>query len=238
MGFEYNGKSYVNERAIATQQTGFWFIGQSRAWMPDEIGGINWFGCDDAATSYLTPIYASTYEIPECFREGNGNLLEYSPTSAFWMTNRVANACYKAYNIMFPTVDAEIDAWELSMMEAVEKADKEALELYRAADSAPQKKIRRNDKARKTVDKFAGVRRYLTDFSVNNAQTIFDKWVALEQLLLVKFIDGNVKMQNEDGSFIRSEHSDGIPGKIQQPGYTEKWKECVAKDYGYILIEK
>ena len=238
MGFEYNGKSYVNERAIATQQTGFWFIGQSRAWMPDEIGGINWFGCDDAATSYLTPIYASTYEIPECFREGNGSLLEYSPTSAFWMTNRVANACYKAYNIMFPTVDAEIDAWELSMMEAVEKADKEALELYRAADSAPQKKIRRNDKARKTVDKFAGVRRYLTEFSVNNAQTIFDKWVALEQLLLVKFIDGNVKMQNEDGSFIRSEHSDGIPGKIQQPGYTEKWKEYVAKDYGYILIEK
>ena len=92
MGFEYEGKSYTNERAIATQQTGFWFVGQSRGWLPDEIGGVNWFGCDDAATSYLTPIYTSTYEVPECFRVGNGNMITYSPTSAFWMTNRVANA--------------------------------------------------------------------------------------------------------------------------------------------------
>ena len=111
MGFEWEGKKYINERAIATQQTGFWFVGQVRKDLPDQIGAVNWFGCDDAATSYLTPIYVSTYEIPECFREGNGNMITYSPTSAFWMTNRVANACYKAYNIMFPTVDAEIDAW-------------------------------------------------------------------------------------------------------------------------------
>ena len=235
MGFEYEGKSYMNERAIATQQTGFWFVGQSRGWLPDEIGGLNWFGCDDAATSYLTPIYTSTYEIPECFREGNGDMITYSPTSAFWMTNRVANACYKAYNIMFPTVDAEIDAWEASMVEAVAKADKEALELYKAAEAAPAKKIRRNDKCRKVVDKFTPVREYLTKFSVDNAQEIFNKWVALEQLLLVKYIDGNVKAQNEDGSFVTNEHTDCIPDKISQPGYTEKWKECVAADHGKVV---
>ena len=238
MGFEHEGKSYMNERAIATQQTGFWFVGQSRGWLPDEIGGLNWFGCDDAATSYLTPIYTSTYEVPECFRVGNGDMITYSPTSAFWMTNRVANACYKAYNIMFPTVDAEIDAWEASMVEAVAKADKEALELYKAAEAAPAKKIRRNDKCRKVVDKFAPVREYLTKFSVDNAQEIFNKWVALEQLLLVKYIDGNVKAQNEDGSFVTNEHTDCIPDKITQPGYTEKWKEAVANDHGKVVEVK
>ena len=238
MGFEYEGKKYVNERAIATQQTGFWFVGQSRGWLPDEIGGVNWFGCDDAATSYLTPIYTSTYEVPESFRVGNGNMITYSPTSAFWMTNRVANACYKAYNIMFPTVDAAIDAWEAEMSEAVAKADQEALALYNAAQEKPRKNIRRNNKAGKVSDPYTSVREYLTRFSVDNAQKIFEKWVALEQLLLVKFIDGNVKAQNEDGSFITNEHTDCIPAKITQPGYTDKWKEVTAKDHGKTIEEK
>ena len=238
MGFEYEGKKYVNERAIATQQTGFWFVGQSRGWLPDEIGGVNWFGCDDAATSYLTPIYTSTYEVPESFRVGNGNMITYSPTSAFWMTNRVANACYKAYNIMFPTVDAAIDAWEAEMAEAVAKADQEALALYNAAQEKPRKQVKRNNKAGKVVDPYAAVREYLTRFSVDNAQKIFEKWVSLEQLLLVKFIDGNVKAQNEDGSFVTNEHTDCIPAKITQPGYTDKWKEVTAKDHGKTIEER
>ena len=238
MGFEHDGKTYVNERAIATQQTGFWFVGQSRGWLPDEIGGVNWFGCDDAATSYLTPIYTSTTEVPESFRVGNGDMIKYSPTSAFWMTNRVANACYKAYNIMFPTVDAEIDAWENAMMEAVVKADEEALAIYKESDGKPRKQIRRNDEERKTADPYAAVREYLTRFSVDNAQKIFDKWVALEQLLLVKYIDGNVKAQNPDGSFVTNEHTDCIPANITQPGYTDKWKEAVAKDHGEVIEEK
>ena len=238
MGFKYEGKSYMNERAIATQQTGFWFVGQSRGWLPDTIGGVNWFGCDDAATSYLTPIYTSINEVPECFREGNGNMITYSPTSAFWVTNRVANACYKAYNIMFPTVDAAIDAWETEMMTAVADADKTALELYNAAEKKPIKQIRRNDKCPKVTDPYAAVRDYLTSFSVNNAQKIFNKWVDLEVLLLVKYIDGNVKAQNADGSFITNEYTNCIPDKITQPGYTDKWKECVAKDHGDVVEEK
>ena len=238
MGFEHEGKKYVNERAIATQQTGFWFVGQSRGWLPDEIGGVNWFGCDDAATSYLTPIYTSTYEVPECFRVGNGNMITYSPTSAFWMTNRVANACYKAYNIMFPTVDAAIDAWEAEMAEAVAKADAQALQMYKEAQEKPRKKIKRNDSNPKVADPYYSVREYLTAFSVDNAQKIFDKWVALEQLLLAKFIDGNVKAQNEDGSFVTNEHTDCIPAKITQPGYTEKWKEVTAKDHGKTIEER
>lgn len=238
MGFEWEGKHYTNERAIATQQTGFWFVGQSRGWLPDEIGGVDWFGCDDAATSYLTPIYTSTTEIPECFREGNGNMITYSPTSSFWMNNRVTNACYRMYNIMAPTVRAEIDAWENEMIQAVAAADRQALEIYEAALKRPRKQIRRNDALRKVVDPFVDVKQYLTDFSVSNAQKIFNKWVALEQLLLVKYIDGNVKAQNPDGTFVTNGHTDCIPAGITQPGYTDKWKEAVVKDHGEVIIEK
>ncbi len=238
MGFEHEGKKYINERAIATQQTGFWFVGQSRGWLPDTIGGVNWFGCDDAATSYLTPIYTTTYDVPECFRVGNGNMITYSPTSAFWVTNRVANACYKAYDMMAPTVRAAIDSWENEMIAAVAKADEEALKMYNEAGKKPRKQIKRNDKAQKVVDPYASVRNYLTEFSVGNAQKIFNKWVDLEVLLLVKYIDGNVKAQNEDGSFVTNEHTDCIPSGIKQPGYTAKWKEAVAKDHGEVIMEK
>ncbi len=238
MGFEHDGKKYVNERAIATQQTGFWFVGQSRGWLPDTIGGVNWFGCDDAATSYLTPIYTTINDVPECFRVGNGNMITYSPTSAFWVTNRVANACYKAYDMMAPTVRAAIDSWENEMISAVAKADEEALKMYNEAEKKPRKQIKRNDKAKKLVDPYASVREYLTEFSVGNAQKIFNKWVDLEVLLLVKYIDGNVKAQNEDGSFVTNEHTNCIPSGIKQPGYTAKWKEAVAKDHGNIIMEK
>ena len=238
MGFEHDGKKYVNERAIATQQTGFWFVGQSRGWLPDTIGGVNWFGCDDAATSYLTPIYTTINDVPECFRVGNGNMITYSPTSAFWVTNRVANACYKAYDMMAPTVRAAIDSWENEMISAVAKADEEALKMYNEAEKKPRKQIKRNDKAKKIIDPYASVREYLTDFSVGNAQKIFNKWVNLEVLLLVKYIDGNVKAQNEDGSFVTNEHTDRIPSGIKQPGYTAKWKEAVAKDHGNVIMEK
>jgi hypothetical protein len=82
------------------------------------------------------------------------------------------------------------------------------------------------------------VKNYLTEFSVGNAQKIFNKWVDLEVLLLVKYIDGNVKAQNEDGSFVTNEHTDCIPAKITQPGYTAKWKEATAKDHGDVIREK
>ena len=95
MGFSYNGWNYINERAIATQQTGFWFVAQARHDLPDMIGGLMWFGTDDAATSYLTPIYSNTDAVPECFREGNGSMLEYSSTASFWINNRVTNHCYR-----------------------------------------------------------------------------------------------------------------------------------------------
>lgn len=230
MDWEYDGETYANERAIATQQTGFWFVGQARKSLPDLIGGILWFGTDDAATSYLTPIYTNTDEIPECFKVGNGDLLTYSPTASFWVNNRVSNACYKAYNLMAPTVVAEIDRFENEQMTVkVAEMDAKALAAYHSILPKAEKK------GLESKDWFAPVRKMLTDYSVNTAQTQFHNWVKLEELLLVKFIDGNVKAQNEDGTFKRSPHSAGIPAGLTQPGYTEHWKKVVAGDRGAII---
>jgi len=217
MDFVWEGRTYCNERAIATQQTGFWFVAQARGWLPDCIGALLWFGCDDAATSYLTPIYCCTAQVPECLREGNGDLLHYSASSQFWICNRVAQACYKMYDRMAPVVREAIDKYEKLMM----------FELIPSVDVLMLEK-----KSEKQV------RRSLTAFTVQSAQKQFDNWKALEELLLVKFIDGNVKAQNPDGSFTHSKWSEGIPDKLIFAGYNDVWKAAVAKEHGKTIEVK
>ncbi|MBR5132653.1 MAG: C69 family dipeptidase [Alistipes sp.] len=207
MYFTVDGVEYCNERATATQQTAFWLVGQAR---PGKTG-ILWFGTDDAATSPLTPIYVNSLEVPECLREGNGTMLKYSDTSMFWITNRVAQFAYLRYNIIGKHVREVVDAWELSMLEAVEAAD---------ATIATMKESK--------------ARQFATEFSVANAQELFAKWVDLDKYLMVKFIDGNVKGEDANG-FIDNGNGKDIPGKIEQPGYTETWKRAVAADKSEIL---
>ena len=212
MGFEVDGVSYVNERAIATQQTGFWFVAQARGFLPDEVGALLWFGTDDAATSYLTPCYVNSTKVPECLRVGNGDMLHYSPTSSFWICNRVAQACYKMYNQMEPVVRAKADEFEKhQMFEAVPQMDAKLCELLGKG------------KTRKAV-------KAMTSYTVNTAQEQFEAWKALEELLLVKFIDGNVKAQEADGSFKHSKYHSGTPDGLTQPGYTEAWKRAAARE--------
>ena len=208
MYFEVDGVEYCNERATATQQTGFWLMGQAR---PEKVG-ILWFGTDDAATSPLTPIYVNSQEVPECLKEGNGSMLEYSDTAMFWVTNRVAQFAYLRYNIVGKHVRAIVDKWENTAIEEVNKYD--AI-IARASSDKKLKKL-------------------TTEFSVNTAQALFDKWVELDKYLMVKYIDGNVKGEDKNG-FIDNGNGKDIPGKIEQPGYTERWKRAVAEDKGDIL---
>lgn len=239
MEFEYNDTTYVNERAIATQQTGFWFVGQSRGAFPDVIGGILWFGTDDAATSYVTPIYTSTTKVPECFREGNGDILNYSETSSFWVNNRISNSCYRMYNQMAPFVRKQIDIFEKEQMQMVRENDNKALDLYQAIvekeTARANKKGYLFDPKNETGKVFNKIKKMLTDYSVQTAQNQFDSWSMLEKELLVKFIDGNVKAQNEDGTFKHNEFSKHIPDGLTQPGYTDVWKEAVARSHGSVV---
>ena len=83
------------------------------------------------------------------------------------------------------------------------------------------------------------INKYLTKYTVETAQRQFESWKKLEELLLVKYMDGNVKDQNPDGSFITSETSDRMPAKIGWPGYTDLWKRSVAaSDKGEFLKVK
>ena len=207
MYFEVDGVKYCNERATATQQTGFWLCGQAR----EGKTGILWFGTDDAATSPLTPIYCNTTEVPWCLDEKNGSMLHYSETSMFWVTNRIANFAYLRYDVIGKRVREEVDKWENEKLAEVEKFDAKLAGL-----------------AAKKAQKLQST------YSTVTAQALFEKWNSLDKYLLIKYIDGNTKAENEKG-FIDNGNGCNIPDKIEQSGYSEKWKRAVANDNGEVL---
>jgi dipeptidase len=201
--------TYCNERATATQQTGFSFVAQSRSWLPDAIGGIFWFGVDDAASSVYTPMYCGINKIPKPFAEGNGDMLTYSETSAFWAFNSVANFCYLRYNIMIEDVKKLQAKLESGYINETAQTDKLAAELYK---QNPLK-----------------AKEYLTRYSLNAGNTTFEEWKKLGHYLLVKYIDGNIKRE-KDGKFEKNGYSQ--PASPKQPGYPQEWRKKVAADTG------
>lgn len=217
MSFVVDGKTYLNERAVATQQTGFTLVAQLRRQLPDAIGGILWFGVDDANTCVYVPMYCSSTQVPLCFSPENGSMYDFSWSSAFWIHNWVANMAYARYEPMIGDirrVQRELeDGFERSV---VQTTDSVALKLYQS-DSA------------KTVE-------YLTHFCNDAAERSTARWKQLGEFLMVKFLDGNVKCQNPDGSFCTNEY--GMPDKVQFPGYSQEYYEEIVRKTGDKFLEK
>lgn len=213
MTYEVDSITYVHERATATQQTAFSFVTQSRSWLPDPIGGINWFGVDDAATSVYVPFYCGMTKVPEAFRVGNGSLIDFSETSAFWIFNMVSNFAYGAYSKMEPDIIKVMHELDNKFIKETKEIDQKAKALYQTSPY----------QARKLV----------TDYSVEVGQYTFNRWKELFQYLVVKYIDGNVKKE-KDGEFMLNEH--GIPAGPNHPPYPESWYRRIVQDNGDNLI--
>lgn len=207
--WEVDSVQYCNERPIATQQTAFTFVGQMRSWLPDPIGGILWFGMDDAAQTVYTPMYCSITETPECFRQGNGDLYTFSWTSSFWIHNWVSNMVYSKYDYMHDDLLKVQKELEDKFVAEQAPTDSEALKIYN------------ND------PKIAVA--YLTDYSKDQAQYAFDKWKKLGEFLIIKYMDGIVRKE-ENGKFIRNEY--GQPSSPQRVGYPKDFYERVVKETG------
>ncbi|MGQ7871376.1 dipeptidase [Sunxiuqinia sp. sy24] len=208
--WEVDSVEYCNERAISTQQTAFSFVSQSRSWLPDAIGGILWFGVDDTYSTCYAPMYSSITEIPEAFAVGNGDLLNYSETSAFWVFNTVTNFAYLRYDAMIEHVrekQAEIEAKFIAYVPAIDQAAK-MLYDKKGANKA---------------------RQFLTQYSVNEANNMTAEWKDLSHYLIVKYMDGNVKKE-ENGEFLRNEY--GEPASPDFPGYPEWWYKAIIESTG------
>ena len=100
MEWKVDSVTYIYERAISTQQTGFSFVAQSRSWLPDPVGGIIWFGVDDTYYTVYSPMYCGITRVPETFAVGNGDMMTFSDNSAFWVFNQVTNFAYTRTSLL------------------------------------------------------------------------------------------------------------------------------------------
>ena len=201
LGFKLDSVQYWFERPIATQQTAWSFVAQMRGYEGANAGGIFWFGVDDAASTVYVPMYSTITEVPECFKEGNGDMYNYSPTSAWWTYNIVANWAYTKYSAMMPDIKKVQATWEDKFNAQVEVVDQIV-----AAMSATE------------------ATEFLTKYSVAQAQESTAAWKELGIYLFVKYLDGQQRKE-KDGQFLRNPY--GEPAGPNRTPYPTSFLESV-----------
>ncbi|MDO4190257.1 MAG: C69 family dipeptidase [Bacteroidales bacterium] len=199
-----NGKEYYHERPVATQQTGFSFVAQMRDWLPNHVGGILWFGVDDATVSCYVPMYCGMNSVPECFSPDNGSLLDLSWTSAFWINNWLGTMVYARYSRLIPYVKAEQDKWDAYFLNEIKAIDERGRELIAVPD-------------------IRGIDQMITSFSCKQAEKATKAWKQMAEFLFVKYLDDAEKGTDEKGNFLRS--NGNIPAKVIREGYPQDYIE-------------
>ena len=200
--FKVDGKTYFNERPISTQQTAFSFVSQLRSWMPREIGGVIWFGNDDANMIAYTPVYCGNTVQPECYNTPGADAVTFSDKNAFWVCNWVSNMVYPRYSQIFPELQAVRDSLESSYFARQADFEKKAMNLY-------------------ATDKPAALR-MLNEYSVEKAQQMLAEWKNLAIRIIVKYNDMGVK-QEKNGKILK---------RVMRPGYPESFARKLVKETG------
>ena len=207
--WEVDSVEYCNERPIATQQTGFSFVSQSRSWLPNEIGGVLWFGIDDAAQSVYYPVYVGNTTVPKEMKVGNGDLLNFTWESAFWIHNWVSNMVYDRYSDKIVHVNELQEKIEGKFETQQSEIEEKALALYK--ESKPE------------------AINFLTDYTNNSVTKGLQEWRKMGEYMMVKYIDGVVKKE-ENGKFKLNDH--GQIASPSRPGYSNDHYRKVVEQTG------
>jgi len=200
--FTVDGKQYFNERPISTQQTAFTFVSQLRSWLPREIGGVLWFGNDDANMVAYTPVYCGNTIQPACYNTKGADAVTFSSDNAFWLCNMVSNMVYPRYSQLFPELKAVRDSLETSYFANQASIEKQAADLYQ-------------------TDKAAALK-LLNNYSNAKADEMLANWKRLATRIIVKYNDMAVKKE-KDGKLLQS---------VTRPGYPISFGRKLVKETG------
>jgi dipeptidase len=200
--FTVDGKQYFNERPISTQQTAFTFVSQLRSWLPREIGGVLWFGNDDANMVAYTPVYCGNTIQPACYNTKGADAVTFSSDNAFWLCNMVSNMVYPRYSQLFPELKAVRDSLETSYFANQASIEKQAVDLYQ-------------------TDKAAALK-LLNNYSNAKADEMLANWKRLATRIIVKYNDMAVKKE-KDGNLLQS---------VTRPGYPISFGRKLVKETG------
>ena len=204
--YEVDGKKYFNERPTSTQQSAFTYVAQMRSWLPNEIGGILWFGNDDSNMVPYTPVYCCATSVPRPYATPGADALNFSMENAYWVQNWVSNMVYPRYSLLFPSLEQKRDSLEQSYFRAQKEVEDKALLLPEAQRIS-----------------------YLTAYSSQKADEMLATWRSLATRLIVKYNDMVVKPE-ENGTFKRT--PEGLGARVVRPGYDKKFARQLIRQTG------
>lgn len=207
--FKVDNEEYFNERPISTQQTAFTFVAQMRANLPDVVGGVLWFGLDDANMTVFTPVYCNTNQVPDVYAEGNGDCVTFSWNSAFWIYNWVADMIRPRYSLMVGDMQQVQTGLEDMYANAQEGIEATAMKLYQ------QDPLKARD--------------FLTRYTAMAAKDAVDSWKKLGEFLIVRYNDGAVKLV-KNGRIVAPETGNCAP--LDRPGYSQEFLKELVKATG------
>lgn len=213
LSYKVDGKTYFNERPISTVQSSAVYVAQMRNWLPDYVGGLLWFGNDDANMVALTPVYSCLQDVPECYSGKLASATSFSFRNAYWMCNWVSNMVYYRYLLLFPELQAVRDRLEKDFNTLQRVMEEKAMAMTEAEG-----------------------RRYLSDYSLRMAGMMMDEWMQLAQRLIVKYNDMCVKKVDEQGNYIVT--PGGEPVGPERPGYPEPYLRKMVEESGDKYLVK
>lgn len=207
--YKVDGKEYFNERPTSTQQTAFSYVAQLRSWLPRQIGGVLWFGNDDGNMIAYTPVYCGNTIQPECYNTPGADAVTFNDKNAFWVCNWVSNMVYPRYSLMFGTLKSVRDSLETSYFDSQPIVEQRAVDMYKESQ-----------------DKAVA---FLTNYSVEKAQQMLERWKELAIFLIVKYNDMAIK-PDRNGIFERTET--GLGARVERPGIPENTAIEIVKQSG------
>jgi len=155
-----------SERCISQARVGFSFVNQLRDWLPDDIGGIMWYGNDCPETTCYIPIYAGATSISEEWTRCNPKRVDRG--SAWWAFNLVNNLAFQSkYQLAIKDIRAVRDPLESDIFLHQHGIESVALSLYRKDPAAAQE--------------------FLTKHVHSAADKVLDAYWDLSDLLLYKY---------------------------------------------------
>jgi dipeptidase len=153
------------ERTICCQRATYLQITQSRAWLPDAIGGVVWLGYDNPALTPHTPFYCSISKMPDSYMVDGRK--EFRRDCAWWAFRQVSKLATLRYQPMSEDIEK---AWKEIEDEAFAhqaELEKEALELH---EKDPEK-----------------AKELLTDYCLDTANRAVDRYWKLAEELWTKY---------------------------------------------------
>ena len=136
-------------------------------------------------------------------------MMHFSWTSAFWIHNWVANMAYAHYAPMIQDIRPVQYELEDGFDNALAQIDAKAVALLKESP--------------------AKARAFLTNYSCTVADAATARWKSLGEYLLVKYMDGNMKKE-ENGSFKDNGH--GLSAMPEFPGYDTRYYKQIVDETG------